>query len=143
MGTRLIVAALMTLLAGCASTEPLPGRETNYGQNNAGAFNTAVYVNTQTGDIKHCDNTLAAWVSAGAYQARVTTCPAAQPAGLRGGGALSRGGPVGPRALPQLGSLQLPRRKATGVKVEDSQVRFLDGIAEELELDLGLIMTDR
>jgi hypothetical protein len=29
------------------------------------------------------------------------------------------------------------------VKVEDSQVRFLDGIAEELELDLGLIMTDR
>jgi len=58
MGKRLIVAALMTLLAGCASTEPLPERETNYGQNNAGAFNTAVYVNTQTGDIKHCDNTL-------------------------------------------------------------------------------------
>jgi hypothetical protein len=73
--------------------------------------------------------------SPGAYQARVTTCPAAQPAGLRGGGPPSRGRPVGHRALPPPGSLQLPRSKARRVKVEYSQVRFLDGITEKLELD--------
>ena len=39
-----------------------------------------------------------------------------------------------PRIIPP-GSLQLPRRKAPCVKVKYSQLRFLDGITEKLELD--------
>jgi len=80
-----------------------------------------------------CSSSVGGSGGVGAYPARVTTCPAAEPGRRpRGPGALD---PVGPRALPHLGSLQLPRRKAPRVKVKYSQVRSLDGITEKLELD--------
>src|SRR5258705_28373 len=98
---------------------------------------------TETGALAMAGAEGAEWLPPGAARARGTQVPAAPPAGLRGGRAPSRGCTVGPRALPHLGSLQLPRRVAARVQVEDRQVGFLDGIPEKLELEFGLIMTDR
>ena len=51
--------ALMTLVAGCASSEPLPSATpTNYGDNNSGAFDVAVYRHPQTADVRRCENTM-------------------------------------------------------------------------------------
>ena len=42
--TLLRSTVLMTLVAGCASSESFPGATpTNFGDNNSGAFNVAVY----------------------------------------------------------------------------------------------------
>jgi hypothetical protein len=59
MRTAMLSVALMTLVVGCASSESLPGATpTNYGANNTGAFDVAVYRHPQTGDIRRCENTL-------------------------------------------------------------------------------------
>lgn len=51
--------ALITLVAGCASSESLAGATpTDYGANNSGAFNVAVYRHPQTGDVRRCENTM-------------------------------------------------------------------------------------
>jgi hypothetical protein len=49
----------LILIAGCASSESLPGASpTNYGAHNTGAFDVAVYRYPQTGDIRRCENTM-------------------------------------------------------------------------------------
>jgi hypothetical protein len=49
----------LIVIAGCASSESLPGASpTNYGANNTGAFDVAVYRHPQTGDIRRCENTM-------------------------------------------------------------------------------------
>jgi hypothetical protein len=49
----------LIVIAGCASSESLPGASpTNYGANNTGAFDVAVYQHPQTGDIRRCENTM-------------------------------------------------------------------------------------
>jgi hypothetical protein len=47
---------LLTLVAGRASSESLPGATpSNYGDNNSGAFDVAVYRHPQTSDVRHWD----------------------------------------------------------------------------------------
>jgi hypothetical protein len=66
----------LIVIAGCASSESRPGASpTNYGANNTGAFDVAVYRHPQTGDIRRCENTLGlfGWSGATNYGACKST----------------------------------------------------------------------
>lgn len=63
----MLSVALATLVAGYASSESLPGATpTNYGANNSGAFDVAVYRHPQTGDVRRCENTMGFFWRSGA-----------------------------------------------------------------------------